>query len=105
MAIRTGEERADNPCDVRVLVVGDIDTKEGYQLNSFSGSIECLNQTELTPITRRMIELVGEFILSEIITGELIECVEWEGRTPAASRLTKKSVDLILDKIITETGV
>jgi len=52
-----------------------------------------------------MVELVGEFILNEIITGELIECVEWEGKNPTTSRLTKKSVDMILEKIIKETGI
>ena len=70
-----------------------------------SGSIESHYQTELTPLTRRMVEIVGEFILSEIITGELIECVEWEGNDPATSRLTKKSIDMILVKTTTEIGL
>ena len=52
-----------------------------------------------------MVELVGQFILSEIINGELIECVEWEGEDPATSKLTKKSVDMILAKITTEIGL
>ena len=59
----------------------------------------------MTPLTRRMVELVGQFILSEIINGELIECVEWEGEDPATSKLTKKSVDMILAKITTEIGL
>ena len=84
---------------------GDNNILEGYLLISYFGLIECLDHNELTPLTRRMVELVGEFILSEIITGELIECVEWEGRTPATSRLTIKSVDLILEKIKKETDV
>ena len=70
-----------------------------------SESIDSQHQTELTPLTRRMVEIVGEFILSEIITGELIECVEWEGEDPATSRLTKKSIDMILEKITTEIGL
>jgi hypothetical protein len=52
-----------------------------------------------------MVEIVGEFILSEIITGELIERVEWEGANPTTSRLTKKSVDMILEKITKETDL
>jgi hypothetical protein len=51
-----------------------------------------------------MVELVGEFILSEIITGEVIECLEWEGKNPTTSKLTKKSVDMILEKILEEIG-
>ncbi len=62
-------------------------------------SLDSQNHAELSSLTRRIVELVGEFILSEIITGELIERVEWEGNNPTTSRLTKKSVDMILEKI------
>jgi hypothetical protein len=78
---------------------------EGFLLIYNFKSIDGQDHTKLTHLSRRTVELLGEFILCEIITGELIECLEWEGEDPATSRLTRKSVDMILDKIIEETGL
>ena len=60
---------------------------------------------EKSLITRINIEIIGGFLLSEIINGELMECVEWEGDNPTTIKLTKESVDMILENAIRKAGL
>lgn len=81
---------------------GEVWEVEALNENTSLGLIP--KDEESVPVTRQIFELVGDFILRNVINGEIIESVEWEGHDPYTMRLTEESIQWILKITIARAG-